>query len=320
VARDFFCRSQPGSTSPSGTVIADIQAALNAIGSVSIPVDGLFGRQTEDALSALQTRQGFPNTGTVADTTWTFLMRSPSPSIFERSLQVTASFEGTGFSQVVGNFDGAGLTWGIVGFTLVNGEMGAVLAAINQRYPDLIAKAFGHDAETVVTITGTKKTKAEKIAWADSISRGQTKYSVAEPWRTYFSDLGSYREVKKIQVDRARNVYWGIAVHDVNALGLGEELDYSLLFDVAVQNGGMRSKNRLANALAAFQTQRPRSVKQKRSIIAQVVADTIRSTYKQDVLSRKMTIATGTGVVHHSAKYKLSDWGLLDGQVPPAGV
>ena len=75
MARDFFRRSQPRSTSPSGTVIADIQAALNAIGAVPILVDGLFGRQTEDALSALQTRQGFANTGTVADTTWTFLMR-----------------------------------------------------------------------------------------------------------------------------------------------------------------------------------------------------------------------------------------------------
>jgi len=318
VARDFFRRSKPRSTSPSGTVIADIQAALNAIGSVPILVDGLFGRQTEDALSALQTRQGFPNTGTVADTTWTFLMRRPAPSIFERALQVTASFEGTGFTQVVGNFDGAGVTWGIVGFILVNGELGAVLTAINQRYPDLIARAFGHDADTVMRITGATTTKAEKIAWADSISRGPKKYSVAEPWRTYFSDLGGYREVQKIQVDRARDVYWGIAVRDVNALGLGEELDYSLLFDVAVQNGGMKYKNRLANTQAAFRAKKPRSAKQKRLIIAQVVADTI-GTYKQDVLSRKMTIANGTGLVH-SANYKLSDWGLLDGEIPPADV
>jgi hypothetical protein len=120
-------------------------------------------------------------------------------------------------------------------------------------------------------------------------------------------------------VDRAHDIYWGIAVRDLNTLGLGEELDYLLLFDVAVQNGGMRSKNRLANTQAAFQAQRPSTTKQKRSIIAQVVADTIGNTYKQDVLSRKMAIATGTGVVH-SANYMLSDWGLLDGQVPTTGV
>ncbi|GLH75519.1 hypothetical protein SSBR45G_04270 [Bradyrhizobium sp. SSBR45G] len=284
-----------------------------------MPVDGLFGRQTQDALSALQARQGFPETGTVADTTWTFLMRSPAPSIFERSLQVTASFEGTGFTQVVGNFDGAGVTWGIVGFTLAGGELGSVLATINQRYPDLIAKAFGHDADEVMTVTGPASSPADKIAWADSISRGSKKYSVAEPWRTYFSDLGKYREVQKIQVDRAHDVYWKIAVRDASALELDQELDYLLLYDVAVQNGGMRSKNRLAKAKAAFASTRPTTAKQKRSIIAQVVADTIGSTYKNDVLSRKMTIATGAGTVH-SANYTLSDWGLLDGQVATVGI
>ena len=316
--RDFFCKSQPGSTSPSGTVITDIQAALNAIGSSSIPVDGLFGRQTQDALSALQTRQGFPITGTVADTTWTFLMRTASPSIFERSLQVTASFEGTGFTQVVGNFDGAGLTWGIVGFTLIGGELGTVLESINQRYPDLFAKAFGHDADEVLTKTGSATSKDEKLDWGNSISRGSNKYSVAEPWRTYFSDLGSFREVQKIQVDRARDVYWGIAVRDLGSLGLGDELDYLLMFDVAVQNGGMKSKNRLASALAEFKAKNPTTSAQKRAIIAQVVADTIGK-YKQDVWSRKMAIATGAGTVH-SANYKMSDWGLLDGQVPTVGV
>src|SRR5262245_57461830 len=111
--------------------------------------------------------------------------------------------------------------------------------------------------------------------------------------------------------------YWGIAVRDVNTLGLGEELDYSLLFDVAVQNGGMKSKNRLANTQAAFQAKKPRNAKQKRLIIAQVVADT--SIHKQDALPRKMTVATGTGVVR-SANYNLSDWGLLDGEIPPADV
>jgi hypothetical protein len=292
---------------------------LNAIGSTSISADGLFGRQTQDALSALQTSQGFPVTGAVADTTWTFLMRSAAPSIFERALQVTASFEGTGFTQVVGNFDGAGVTWGIVGFTLVGGELGEVLATVNQRYPDLITRAFGHDADEIMTITGATTTKAQKTAWADSVSRGPKKYSVAEPWRTYFSDLGSYREVQKIQVDRARDVYWGIAVRDLTSLQLGEELDYTLLFDVAVQNGGMRSKNRLANTQAAFAAQHPITAKQKRSIIAKVVADTIGNTYRQDVLSRKMAIATGKGVVH-AGGYMLADWGLLDGQVPTVGV
>ena len=69
-------------------------------------------------------------------------MRTPEPPIFERCLQVVASFEGTGFTLIEGNFDGAGLTWGIIGFTLRDGELGQVLSDINSRHPDLFSQAF----------------------------------------------------------------------------------------------------------------------------------------------------------------------------------
>jgi peptidoglycan hydrolase-like protein with peptidoglycan-binding domain len=318
MARDFFSRSA-GSTSPSGTIITDIQAALNAIGPGQISVDGLFGGQTTQALVAFQQSRQLPTTGNVSDATWTALMRSPEPPIFERCLQVTASFEGTGFTLVVGNFDGAGITWGIIGFTLVGGELGAVLSTINQRRPDLFTQAFGHDADEILQISGPGTSAADKAAWADSISRGSKKYNVAEPWRTYFHDLGSYRDVQKIQMDRARDVYWKIATRDVHDLALGEELDFLLMYDIAVQNGGMRSKSRLKKAQDAIAQQNPTSAGAKREIIAQVVADTITSSFKQDVLKRKMTIADGQGAVHGAA-YALSNWGFLDGASPTTMV
>src|SRR5690242_325125 len=123
MARDYFRRVPPGSQMVSGTLISDIQSSLAALGVPVGQVDGLFGGQTRDSLSAFQTSRGLPITGTVSDTTWPALMRTDAPPIFERCLQVTAAFEGTGFTLVVGNFDGAGITWGIIGFTLVNGEL-----------------------------------------------------------------------------------------------------------------------------------------------------------------------------------------------------
>jgi lysozyme family protein len=314
MARDFFSRA-PGATAPAGTIITDIQAALNAVGPGHISVDGLYGGQTVQAISTFQQSRQLQASGNVSDATWTALMRSSEPAIFERCLQVTASFEGTGFTLVVGNFDGAGITWGIVGFTLGGGELGTVLSTINQRHPDLFIKAFGHDADQILHVSGTGTSATEKTAWADSISRGASKYNVAEPWKTYFHDLGSYREVQKIQVDRASNVYWKLATRDVGDLGLGEELDYLLMYDIAVQNGGMRSKNRLKKAQDAFTQQKPKSAGAKREIIAQVVADTIGSKYRKDVLDRKMAIATGKGIVH-GGSYALTSWGFLDGQSP----
>ena len=315
MARDYFKQKSPGFTGVSGTIITDIQKTLNAISGGNIQVDGIFGGQTVSALKSFQTARQIPVTGTVSDSTWSALMNTPEPPIFERCLQLVASFEGTGFTMAVGNFDGAGVTWGIIGFTLKGGELGKVLARISQLHPDLMARAFGQDAETVLDITGPGTSDSKKIAWADSISRGQNKYNLAEPWKTYFHDLGSFPEVQRIQIERAREVYWTIAKRDCNSLGMGEELDYLLMYDVAVQNGGMQSKSRLQNAKAAFQQQNPTTSKAKRAIVAKVVTDSITSQYKNDVRLRKTAIATGSGVVH-GGKYDLSIWGFLDKKSP----
>lgn len=314
MARDYFDKPQTGLTPVSGTVVSDVQLALNAAGA-SLSTDGLYGGHTADALSTFQGSKGLATSGNVTDATWQALMRTDAPGMFERCLQVTASFEGTGFTRVVGNFDGAGITWGIIGFTLVGGELGKVLSVINQRNAHLIGQAFGRDADQIMAIAGSGTSADQKTAWANSISRGGTKYAVAEPWKTYFHDLGTYREVQQVQVERARDIYWTIAKSDVSQLGLADELDYLLMYDIAVQNGGMGSKNRLQKARAAIAAQKPRSAVAKRKIIATVVADTASAKYRQDVLDRKTTVAVGKGVAH-GGKYDLSTWGFLDGEAP----
>jgi hypothetical protein len=51
------------------------------------------------------------------------VMNQRVPAVFDRSLQLTAAFEGHGFTKLEGNFDGAGLTWGIIGFTWSNNQL-----------------------------------------------------------------------------------------------------------------------------------------------------------------------------------------------------
>ena len=313
--RDFFQKAAPGLTGPSGSVIASIQRTLNALTTSPITVDGIYGGQTVSAISDFQKNKGLTVSGSVSDVTWTALMKTPAPPIFDRCLQLTASFEGTGFTQVVGNFDGAGITWGIIGFTLMGGELGQILTEINVAHPDLLAKAFGEDSDEVLVKTGPKTADADKLAWADSISRGANNYRVADPWKTYFHDLGTYLPVQQMQIDRARTKYWSIAQKNLSSLSMGDELDCALLFDVAVQNGGMGSKNRLTSALDQFTQQKPKTALDRRKIVAQVVADTVSGKFKQDVLDRKTSIAVGDGTIH-GGSYKLADWGLLDGILP----
>ena len=315
MARDFLRRASGAHRSPAGALVTNIQSALKMAGSPAIAVDGRFGGETETALRAFQHARGMPETGTVSDVTWKGLMNTDEPGIFSRCLQVTAAFEGTGFDRVVGNFDGAGITWGLIGFTLVNGELGRVLQTAEQQQPGLVHTVFGANADEVLRITGPGSDHDEKIAWANSISTGPQNYAVVEPWKTCFHQLGMLPLVQKIEIDHARDAYWTVAMRDAKSLTVREELDYLLLFDAAVQNGGLGSKNRLPLIYEAIELQKPQTPLAVREIVAHVVADTSSKTYRNDVLSRKMAIATGQGAVH-SDFYDLGDWGLLSGYVP----
>jgi peptidoglycan hydrolase-like protein with peptidoglycan-binding domain len=106
MARDFFRQATAGA-SPRGSLISQIQTALNALPNApQIRVDGDFGGNTATAVRNFQTSNQLPPTGAVTDQVWQKLTNSSAPSMFERCLQVTASYEGTGYTHVVGNVDG----------------------------------------------------------------------------------------------------------------------------------------------------------------------------------------------------------------------
>lgn len=314
MARDFFRSSATGFQRVVGSVIEDVQSSLNAITAFDIEADGIFGRQTEQAVSGLQSARGLSVTGTVTDITWSALMHGAEPPIFDRCLQVVASYEGTQFALIEGNFDGAGLTWGIIGFTLSNGEISNLLGEIHKQNPNLLNLAFGHDAAELLQNLGPAANPRLRMDFAATISGSPPKFRVAEPWRSGFATLGAQREIQRLQIDRARVKYWtDIALRDARDLGLTEELDLLLMFDIAVQNGGMQAHGRLEKALALLKP--TMSGLERRRMIAQIVTDSISGDYQDDVRERKMCIAEGSGTVHRS-RYDLSSWGLADGFVP----
>ena len=113
-----------------GELVRSIQRELTRIG-CSLPDDGIYGDATCQAVKSFQSANSLPVTGVLEEATWGALMRRPVPSVGERSLYLTAEFEGHGFDLAVGDFDGALLTWGIVGFTMKSGEVQKIVCAIN---------------------------------------------------------------------------------------------------------------------------------------------------------------------------------------------
>jgi peptidoglycan hydrolase-like protein with peptidoglycan-binding domain len=221
MARLLFAR---GAT---GEIVKKIQRALQF---KPADVDGIYGKDTEKALVRFQTANSLEATGTMDVATWAKLMVTPVPPVRERSLQLTGAFEGHGFTLAQGNFDGAGITWGIIGFTLIGGELGKFFKEINQKNPELIAQAFQGSAKQLLDVF--RAPKAEQLAFANSVSLGASKVKLAEPWRSAFQRFGEMPEVQAQQLELADRDYFQPALQTASQMGLKTELGISLCFDV----------------------------------------------------------------------------------------
>ena len=305
MARIFFQRAPSGFRSVQGELVRKFQVVLKDGDFLDDVADGVFGGRTQDAVKKFQEHKQLPVTGKVDDQTWQSLMGTAAPDLKQRCLQVTADFEGTGFTKCVGNFDGAGLTWGIIGFTLKHGELETILKKIRTNHPDVFSAAFGSLETKIVEVLNSSL--AAQMNFANSISVGANKMKILPEWAAAFERLGLNEKVQAIQLERTEK-YFDIAVRDVERFTVSNELGLALCFDIAVQNGGIDQTEgqQIRNKI----TQTPPATPQDlRKIIANVVAENSNPTYIEDVRKRKLTLATTQGTVHGS-KYDVKTWGL----------
>jgi len=307
MARIFFQRAPSGLRTVRGELIRKIQEPLKAGGFYDGIVDGIYGDQTERALLKFQESKQLPITGKVDDQTWQQLMSSPAPDLKQRCLQVTADYEGTGFTKAVGNFDGAGITWGIIGFTLFHGELEAVLKEIRAAHENVFRAAFGVLTDEIVTVLNSSLT--DQMKFANRISIGTSKMKIRPEWEEAFFKLGLDPNVQAIQLERTEG-FFKTALRDMERFNVLNEQGLGLCFDIAVQNGGI--SNTEATRIRNRINQSPPTTQQDlRIIIANVVAEGSKPAFIEDVRKRKMTFATGRGTVHGS-KYDVRTWGLDD--------
>lgn len=265
--------------------------------------DGVFGNDTTAALSRLQTSRSLPVTGAVDDATWQQLTHDPLPTLFERCLSITAEFEGHGFGLLQGNFDGAGLTWGVIGFTLSNGEIQKLLAEAEAAVPGTLDRVLGPLA--AVWRAKMALPLAKQVAWADGISSGPDKSRVPPEWKDAFARLGDEPIVKRLQMQRAYDAYFVPAAATWRRLKMSSELGVALCFDCHVQNGASRVQavDELAPLAGSI------GEADMRSRLANRVADLSSPRWREDVRGRKTTIALGEADFR-SRHYRLADWGL----------
>ena len=289
-----------------GWLVGRIQSALADQKLYAARIDNDFGALTEGAVMSYQKARNAPPTGRVDDLTWTALLNEPLPTLFHRCLQLTSYFEGHGFTRAAGNWDGAGLTWGIIEFTLKFGKVQKILLEAVQREPAAVRAALVGLNDDLLRIL--RASLDDQMTWADSISELPKKHLLREPWRSAFVRLGELPLVREIQLRLAHDDYFIPALATARRYNLTSEHGIALCFDIHVQNGGIEKQDAAAIA-AGLSSLAPVDEQPLRVLITNSVADNAKLEFREDTRSRKLAIAAGTGTVR-GARFSLDAWGL----------
>lgn len=226
---------------------------------------------------------------------------------------VTGHFEGEGYTERTGNFDGAGWSLGLLQWNFGQGSLQPMLKAMHDAGPATWARHLGTDlgAELLAVCSWPS---AKAVAWADSRSAGEGKARIAEPWNSRLKALLADPGFQAIQRHHAQP-YLADARADAKFYGVETLRGLSFFLDVAVQNGpGKLGATAKASVKAAFAARGGHALppREKLVALAQVVAESCNPRWKAVVLARKLAIAEGAGVVYGSrvdlgARFGLSD-------------
>ncbi len=237
-------------------------------------------------------------------------------------LALTAGFEtGLGFPDcfgaVAGNFDGQGISYGALQWNFGQGTLQPLLQKILRNHENVMKDIFSKDLFTELNQI-LALPKEEQLAWINKyqitkqnpttgVRRLVLDPRLAEPFRI----LGKTKEMIEIQADEAGTRYMK-ALANCEQYGLNTQRGVALMFDINVQNG-LVDKNgagaRIRQDYEGLNQNLPANEIQeaRMKIIAQRRSEVVNAEWRADVLSRKMTIATGHGEVH-KRKYNLDDF------------
>jgi len=221
-----------------------------------------------------------------------------------RCLALTGTFETNApppecFSCVAGDFDGEGISFSALQWNLGQGTLQTLLAEMNASHADVMRTVFGADAAKLSAMLAMPR--AQQLAWARSIQT--PRHTLIDAWAGYFHALGETPEFQALATSQASALFTE-ALDWCRTLQLTSERAAALLFDIKVQNGGIAPgvQALIESDIAGLPAVDPQDTEvAKLRIVANRRADASASVWREDVRTRKLTIANGTGTVHGRA-------------------
>jgi hypothetical protein len=235
----------------------------------------------------------------------------PLTDLHQRCLDYVTFYYETGkaspdcYGVTAGNFDGSGISHGIIQFNFGSGTLQPIWRDLINNHPDVVAQAITTttDYNTFVDVV-LNRTTADQIAWGNSVTDPANQHQLLQPWATYFNNLGMTPESQARQ-NQACQPYFDSANTWKGDYSLWTRRGYALCFDIAVQSGSISTAvhDLIMSDFANINLNDSReSIEvQKMQIIANRRADAVSSTYQASYRDRKLAIANGEGTVYGGA-------------------
>lgn len=198
------------------------------------------------------------------------------------------------YSKVVGNFDGQGISFGLIQYNFGQGTLQPILNSMIAEYPDDMEAMFG-SSDYSILCSKLAGTVSEQISWADSITLSNGE--LISDWKEHFYQLGQHSHCQKLQKDGLKP-YWERAISPIcESFGFTTCRGYVMAFNIAVNEWNIDSYQSLISQFTPSMTDRD-----KLQLIAQLGAH----------LPRKQAIANGKGFVNGENIDLDADYGLND--------
>lgn len=214
------------------------------------------------------------------------------------------------YDYLAGNWDGSGLSMGVVGFTLRHGDLTRLFAAMKERQPQILQRVFGARQNELLSVMSAPMNR--QLEWAASIQTGR--YQIAEPWNGLFRGLLRTPEFRHEQLRLATERFYDPALKAAQIFDVRSERGIALMVDIQVQNGGVKAaaRDRILSSLAGLRSDLSDDQREveRLQIIANAVADTTIPQFRENVRQRKLAIATGTGTASGRRVNLESDFGI----------
>lgn len=253
-----------------------------------------------------------------------------------KAVRITSTFE-TGragsFSGLTGNFDGQGVSFGLMNFAWKAGSLLTLLKAFLRDHPVAFAEVFAPDAERFQEVVLATKVDPEnpkrqerdidrQMEFARNVLNDASK-NIREPWRSYFGRLEVNPHFRRIQVEAVRRAverarYW------CQYFGLSTERSFVFMFDLVSSHGGAwlnarKFKGRRRAVLRAMLKKKKGDVGRNElteietlEVIANMIADVSDERWRKKVRARKLWFVKGSGTVHGKSWDLAKDFGVTD--------